>query len=64
MAAGCWKEIDGCWYAFDEKACMRIGWYDDDSGRYYLGADGKMATGDVVVDNVTWHFDESGKLIQ
>lgn len=64
MASDCWKQIDGCWYAFDETDRMRTGWYDCDSGRYYLGTDGKMVTGDVVVDNVTWHFDESGKLIQ
>ena len=64
MAHNCWKQIDGCWYSFDENDCMRIGWYDEGNDRYYLGADGKMVTGEVTVDGVKWCFDESGKLIR
>lgn len=64
LAAGCWKEIDGCWYSFDENCHMRTGWYDWDGDRYYLGTDGKMVTGDVTVDGVKWSFDKDGKLVK
>ena len=62
MAHNCWKQIDGCWYSFDENDCMRTGWYDEGNDRYYLGTDGKMVTGEVTVDGVKWCFDESVKL--
>ena len=64
MAHDCWKQIDGCWYSFDENDCMRTGWYDCDGERYYLGTDGKMVTGEVTVDGAKWCFDESGKLVR
>lgn len=64
MAHDCWKEIDGCWYSFDENDCMRTGWYDRDDCRYYLGADGKMVTGEAMVDGVKCFFDQDGKLVR
>ena len=62
LAHDCWKQIDGCWYSFDENDCMRTGWYDCDGERYYLGTDGKMVTGEVTVDGAKWCFDDSGSL--
>ena len=44
--------------------CMRTGWYDCNGERYYLGTDGKMVTGDAVVDGAKWCFDQDGKLIR
>lgn len=62
-ASGCWKEIDGSWYCFDDEGCMRTGWYDQDGYRYYLDSDGKRVSGDCVIGGHTYHFGHDGRMV-
>ncbi|BFL46957.1 fibronectin type III domain-containing protein [Lactonifactor longoviformis] len=58
-----WAEINGIWYAFDEKGYMRTGWFLDTNGAwYYLSKSGAMATGWVKVGGTWYYLKESGAM--
>ncbi|MCD8222276.1 MAG: hypothetical protein LUD07_08905 [Clostridiales bacterium] len=68
--AGGWFQdpSDQNWYYMNEQGYMQSGWIDDNGATYYCDLNGSpsgaMVTGEVVIDNVTYQFDESGVLIE
>ena len=54
-----WKQIDGKWYAFDEKGYMRTGWFKDGDSWYYLLDSGEMAKD---TDIEGYHIGSNGKM--
>ena len=58
-----WKEINGSWYFFDyfEGGAMATGWLTKlETGKYYFGEDGRMATGWQKIDRNMYYFLDSG----
>lgn len=54
-----WQEIAGNWYYFDPtNAWALTGWQTLGGHHYYFSADGKMATGQMTIDHVTYHFND------
>lgn len=58
-----WQDLDGSRYHFGENGIMTVGWLTEGADRYYLLSDGKMAVGEVVVDNVKTFFTSKGKYV-
>ena len=54
-----WAQIDGKWYAFDEKGYMRTGWFKDGDSWYYLLDSGEMAKD---TDIEGYHIGSNGKM--
>lgn len=65
-ANGWWQNSpDSPWYYFDAEGYMATGWIDSKEKKYYcMPGDGYMVTGDVTIENVLYHFDSTGALIQ
>lgn len=67
-----WQKINGKWYYLAPKddethkeGEMWIGWLKDNGKWYYLDPkDGYMYTGTHIIDGKTYHFDNSGALIE
>lgn len=45
--SGCWKEIDGYWYHFDDAGWVQTGWFKDTDGSWYYLREEK--------DRIDWH---------
>jgi glucan-binding YG repeat protein len=56
------------WYYMDAEGYMMTGWVEDGGKKYYLDAagtpSGSMATGERVIDGVTYQFGTDGALIE
>lgn len=71
-AAGDWGETAGedgstygKWVRYDSDGHMVKGWDEKNGNTYYFDLTyGTMAKGDVVIDGVTYHFDESTGILQ
>ena len=56
------------WYFFDSNGWMQTGWYEDNTGKYYLnpisdGFKGKMLIGTQKINGVEYHFEtQAGKM--
>jgi len=58
---GCFKYINGRWYAFDNAGFMIKGWFKSGEDWYYLGEDGGMLSGQWLEDKGKWYYlTESG----
>ena len=66
-----WQKIDGSWYYFNTAGIMQRGWFEDKRAEkqkkkgntpmwYWLDSDGKMVTGERVIDGKTEVFDNTG----
>ena len=59
---------DGRYYMFDERGYMVTGWIVWEGKHYYCDPDrspiGAMVTGEVIIDGVTYHFDDTGAAAQ
>ncbi len=61
---GWWQEPGtGIWYYFDAQGYMLTGWIDWNGSRYYCLPSGAMATGDTIIDGMSYSFDTSGALL-
>ena len=59
-----WQKIGGDWYHFANDGTMTVNaWQPDGNGMCYLGGDGKMVTGFMVLDGATYYLQESGKRV-
>ena len=61
-AAEGWTEIEGERYFF-EAGVPHTGWLDDGQDRYFFLADGTMAVGEVIIDDVSRFFTSKGKYV-
>lgn len=53
---GCFKYINGRWYAFDNAGFMIKGWFKSSEDWYYLGEDGGMLSGQWLQDKGKWYY--------
>lgn len=53
---GCFKYINGRWYAFDNAGFMIKGWFKSGEDWYYLGEDGGMLSGQWLEDKGKWYY--------
>jgi len=61
---GWWQEPGtGIWYYFDAQGYMLTGWIDWNGSRYYCLPSWAMATGDTIIDGMSYSFDTSGALL-
>lgn len=59
-----WLDLDGSRYYFDADAELQTGWFQVDSDLYYAGEDGAIVRDtSLVIDGVTYLFDENGRKI-
>lgn len=57
---GTWVKEQGNWYFRDTQGKKRTGWLRTGNVQYYLGSDGKMATGWKKIDGSWYYFDGNG----
>lgn len=71
--SGCWKEIDGYWYHFDDAGWVQTGWFKDKDGSWYYLREkedwaewhaGRMATEPQYVGDKWYHFAQDGRMAQ
>lgn len=51
-------EIDDEFFIFGEDTYLQFGWLVDGDNKYYAEEDGALVKGEVIIDEVTYHFDE------
>ncbi len=57
-----WVEFPGARYHTDITGRMDKGWFTDESGTYYLAADGHALVGPNQIENDRYYFDEMGRI--
>ena len=71
--SGCWKEIDGYWYHFDDAGWVQTGWFKDKDGSWYYLREkedwaewhaGRMATEPQYVGDKWYYFAQDGRMAQ
>lgn len=59
--AGEWKQDEkGWWYENDDGSYPVNQWQEIAKKKYYFNETGYMQTADITLENITYHFDESG----
>lgn len=57
-----WVDYAGARYHMDGAGRMNKGWFTDESGTYYLAADGHALVGQNQLDKDRYYFDEAGRI--
>lgn len=57
-----WVDFNNARYHMDALGRMNTGWFSDESGSYYLAADGHALVGQNQVDQDRYYFDEMGRI--
>ena len=58
-----WQKIQDQWYYFSGVGAVNTGWIETERGISYLLADGRPATGNIIIEGKQRFFDESGILV-
>lgn len=58
-----WINVGGLRFHMDALGRMQTGWFMDETGIYYLAADGHAVTGQNVIDNAGYMFNEMGAMV-
>lgn len=60
--AGCWQQIDGKWFYFNETGYLQTGWVEYAGNLYYQDDDGAMMGGWKQIDDQWYCFNDDGTL--
>lgn len=57
-----WIDVNNARYHMDPLGRMQTGWFTDETGAYYLAADGHALVGQNQIDKDRYYFDELGRI--
>ncbi len=58
------QKINGKKYYFDEKGILKKGWINvSEQERYYANEEGEIVTGEQIISDIKYKFDDDGKLV-
>lgn len=58
-----WAKVDGKWFYFDKRGCLKLGFIRDKGKIYYIDLGRGALTGYHVINGLLYQFDQSGAMI-
>ena len=59
-----WRQQEGGWYYYQNEQRLADQWINENGDTYYLGPDGRMLTGNHLIDGYLYSFMSDGKLFK